>query len=76
MAALDPTYTGLVNTVHVLYLLEICCLGWEIRSGRGILIYSAGQGLIYENWICQTGSFFRNHAHKKYVDFEGIDIIK
>ena len=24
---LDPIYTGLVTTVHVLYLLEICCLG-------------------------------------------------
>ena len=26
--ALDPIYTGLVTTVQVLYLLEICCLGW------------------------------------------------
>ena len=25
--ALDPIYTGLVTTVQVLYLLEICCLG-------------------------------------------------
>ena len=25
---LDPIYTGLVTTVQVLYLLEICCLGW------------------------------------------------
>ena len=24
---LDPIYTGLVTTVQVLYLLEICCLG-------------------------------------------------
>ena len=24
---LDPIYTGLVNTVQVLYLLVICCLG-------------------------------------------------
>ena len=27
-AHLDPIYTGLVTTVQVLYLLEICCLGW------------------------------------------------
>ena len=26
--ALDPIYTGLVTTVQVLYLMEICCLGW------------------------------------------------
>ena len=25
--SLDPIYTGLVTTVQVLYLLEICCLG-------------------------------------------------
>ena len=25
--ALDPIYTGLVTTVQVLYLLEICCRG-------------------------------------------------
>ena len=25
---LDPIYTGLVTTVQVLYLLEICCRGW------------------------------------------------
>ena len=25
---LDPLYTGLVTTVQVLYLLEICCRGW------------------------------------------------
>ena len=25
---LDPIYAGLVTTVQVLYLLEICCLGW------------------------------------------------
>ena len=24
---LDPIYTGLVTTVQVLYLLEICCRG-------------------------------------------------
>ena len=24
---LDPIFTGLVTTVQVLYLLEICCLG-------------------------------------------------
>ena len=24
---LEPIYTGLVTTVQVLYLLEICCLG-------------------------------------------------
>ena len=25
---LDPIYTGLVTTAQVMYLLEICCLGW------------------------------------------------
>ena len=57
---LDPIYAGIVTTVQVLYLLEICCIG-----GVFIILYDE-VNCSYFNYFSKCPRFFPQKAIVQY----------